>query len=390
MTAEPTRILQDAGGGGTSGASGDAGARGGATGASGGSEAGSGAAGSGGGPEAGSGTSGASGGAGAEGGATGASGGPEAGSGAAGAGGGAGAASGAAGAGGGPEAGSGAAGAGGGPGAGGGAAGAGGSPGAGGGTGAGGGAGGGGNGDGGGAGRRSRRPGALVTQWLPVIVAGVLVGALVLGIGVFLFSKDHTLLDALQDPTRARGLITFLIAITTIAIAIMLAISSIFGLGSGDDPEKRFDRGKQVLSVMIGILGTIVGFYFGSEKSQPSPQNQTAPTGIQSPNQSGQQSPLALSSLTISPPQASKGQSLTISFSISGGKAPYKYQISFEPQVSGLSTIKQDSVQAGLNKSTVTVPDTLDADKEVTCKISVTDSDNKTQDASQKVLLRVK
>ncbi len=57
----------------------------------------------------------------------------------------------------------------------------------------------------------------------------------------------------------ARGLITFLIAVTTMGIAIMLAIFTIFSKGGPDD-DKQFDKGKQVLSVLIGLLGTIVGF----------------------------------------------------------------------------------------------------------------------------------
>jgi hypothetical protein len=60
-------------------------------------------------------------------------------------------------------------------------------------------------------------------------------------------------------------LITFLIAFTTVSIAVVLAISTLF-LGSGNDTADaaRFDRGKQVLTTLIGILGTIVGFYYGS------------------------------------------------------------------------------------------------------------------------------
>jgi len=70
-------------------------------------------------------------------------------------------------------------------------------------------------------------------------------------------------LDRLSDRAVARGLITFLITFTTVGIAIILAVSTIFG-STGDESDKRFDRGKQVLSVLISLLGTIVGFYFGS------------------------------------------------------------------------------------------------------------------------------
>jgi hypothetical protein len=95
---------------------------------------------------------------------------------------------------------------------------------------------------------------------------------------------DQTFLGKLAKPEVARGLITFLIAITTVGIAIILAISTLV-LSEGDAGDKRFDRGKQVLTTLIGVLGTIVGFYFGSanESAQQKPQteqSQTAATKI--------------------------------------------------------------------------------------------------------------
>jgi len=97
----------------------------------------------------------------------------------------------------------------------------------------------------------------------PVLFAGF--GATILAIIAIIISKyGHDFLMSLAEEKVARGLITFLIAITTVGIAIILAVSTV--MTSGDDAagDKRFDRGKQVLSVMIGVLGTIVGFYFGS------------------------------------------------------------------------------------------------------------------------------
>jgi hypothetical protein len=63
----------------------------------------------------------------------------------------------------------------------------------------------------------------------------------------------------------ARGLITFLIAFTTVGIALILAISTVV-LQDSPENDKRFDRGKQILTVLIGVLGTIVGFYFASNQ----------------------------------------------------------------------------------------------------------------------------
>jgi hypothetical protein len=45
-----------------------------------------------------------------------------------------------------------------------------------------------------------------------------------------------------------------------VGIALILVLSTIIS----DDAANRFDHGKQVLTTMIGILGTIVGFYFAT------------------------------------------------------------------------------------------------------------------------------
>jgi len=98
---------------------------------------------------------------------------------------------------------------------------------------------------------------------LPIIVFSIFGLALLLFIGYGIAAdRGQNFLKLLADRDFARGLITFLIAIATVGIAIILAISSL--VSSGDKDDDRFDRGKQVLTILIGVLGTIVGFYFGS------------------------------------------------------------------------------------------------------------------------------
>jgi len=103
-------------------------------------------------------------------------------------------------------------------------------------------------------------------NWLQYIPTGLfaVLGFVILGvIGFIITSNGQTFLKLLANNEIARGLITFLIAISTVGIALILAISTLV-LAEGPEGDKRFDRGKQVLSVLIGVLGTIVGFYFGS------------------------------------------------------------------------------------------------------------------------------
>jgi hypothetical protein len=60
----------------------------------------------------------------------------------------------------------------------------------------------------------------------------------------------------------ARVLITFLVAVATIAIAFLAILTAMLLR----EYEKRFALAKEVLTILVGILGTIVGFYFGTAK----------------------------------------------------------------------------------------------------------------------------
>lgn len=94
----------------------------------------------------------------------------------------------------------------------------------------------------------------------PVIFAIVLIAVL----GFDIIPNNGTILKDLSEPAIARGLITLLVAITTVWIAMILAISAI----SEDSDDDKFNRGKDILTILVGILGTIIGYYFGTESQQ--------------------------------------------------------------------------------------------------------------------------
>ena len=80
----------------------------------------------------------------------------------------------------------------------------------------------------------------------------------------------------------ARGLITVLFTVGTIGVALLATLTAMFI--PGPEGKERFDRVKEVLSLLLGIVGTIIGFYYGTEvnKKEPSqqggtPQVQTSP-----------------------------------------------------------------------------------------------------------------
>ena len=103
-------------------------------------------------------------------------------------------------------------------------------------------------------------------------IAGVIIGALaILAIGWFIFSGSSGNGEAntfLTSPGTARGLITFSVAIVTVAIALILVLYVIMGT-TGDDFKDRFTYGKDILMVFVGILGTIMGYYYAENKLSP-------------------------------------------------------------------------------------------------------------------------
>ena len=89
-------------------------------------------------------------------------------------------------------------------------------------------------------------------------------GVLALVVLVFLMYgiTSHNLLPSLASIPVSRGLITFLIAVVTVMIALILVLATV--VSDSPDLFKRFSQGKEVLTMLIGVLGTIVGFYFGN------------------------------------------------------------------------------------------------------------------------------
>ncbi|QDT50529.1 hypothetical protein Pan258_46080 [Symmachiella dynata] len=135
------------------------------------------------------------------------------------------------------------------------------------------------------------------------ILAALVLGFLMYGI------INNSLLTKLSDIATARGLITFLITVITVTIALILSLSTI--VSDSPDRAQRFLNGKDLLFALIGILGTIVGFYFG-----------------QSLNESGV---LAIAPAFISNENSKAGDTIDVVTVVSGGKAPYAYSLSFTP-----------------------------------------------------------
>ncbi|QDT42772.1 hypothetical protein Pan241w_28610 [Gimesia alba] len=76
-----------------------------------------------------------------------------------------------------------------------------------------------------------------------------------------------------DNPANARSMITVVFCMGTMAIAGILAVVAI--------RKDQLDKAKEVLIILIGIFGTIVGYYFGSSelpaKPAPNPPAEAPP-----------------------------------------------------------------------------------------------------------------
>lgn len=105
--------------------------------------------------------------------------------------------------------------------------------------------------------------------------------------------------------TTPRSMITFLIAMVTVGIALILVLATI--VSNSDDRKERFSQGKEILTALLGVLGTIVGFYFGTDQE-------------------------SRDELIFDPVVITRGaDSLALRTEVHGGKLPYAYDVTFSP-----------------------------------------------------------
>lgn len=141
---------------------------------------------------------------------------------------------------------------------------------------------------------------------------------------------------------------------------IILAISTLVG-SDGVDADKRLDRSKQILTMLVGILGTIIGFYFGT----------AAGTSSASPT------PIKIVDLKADLRSASTGETFKVSGTITGGKSPYTYTIVFDPKLNLPAIVDKQS--AGKFVESITVPQDLTQDTDEVFSVVVKDADGKAE-----------
>ncbi|HXN89220.1 MAG TPA: hypothetical protein VN890_07705 [Methylocella sp.] len=143
----------------------------------------------------------------------------------------------------------------------------------------------------------------IVLAYIVMVSTIMLIGASVLGI-------DHGVLPGMAKIDFARGLITYLFAIVTIGIAVALVMAALTGPAPTASNDARFQRGKEILSLLLGVFGTIVGFYFGSEVAK-----------------SKEEVPFQISTLDLAPQPVGPAGTVSVRAVLRGGVAPYRFGV---------------------------------------------------------------
>lgn len=165
----------------------------------------------------------------------------------------------------------------------------------------------------------------------------------------------------LADTNAARGMITYVVAVTTVAIAFLLVMSAALLSGS-KDLDRRFAFGKEVFTVLVGVLGTIMGFYYGQAAAA-----KTEPT-------------IQVLATELKPTSPQVGANFTLTGTITGGEKPYKYIVEFDnpAAVKNSLTTLTESADGKISQTFTVADDPKLAGQSVGYQIKVTDKNGLT------------
>lgn len=97
-------------------------------------------------------------------------------------------------------------------------------------------------------------------------ILNVVLGVIVLVIFGVHFLGGTSNVQLLAEPANTRATITILVCATSAIFGLTILLSALFSDITGDKEllESRFRHAREIFVSFVGILGTIVGFYFGS------------------------------------------------------------------------------------------------------------------------------
>ncbi len=201
-----------------------------------------------------------------------------------------------------------------------------------------------------------------------VLIALLILFSVFVLIGAAIFGLDRGVLLGMAKAEFARGLITYLFAVVTIGTAVVLVVSALTS-GADEAHDKTFQRGKEILSLLLGVFGTIVGFYFGSEvKNTPS----------------AELSALRVTPLLLSQQSVVGGETVTVTAAVSGATPPYQYGLALGDE----SEVKYDQIVANNGWIVASLPTRPVKEKTLMgVKLGVKDAAGQTLTTSAKLLV---
>jgi hypothetical protein len=118
---------------------------------------------------------------------------------------------------------------------------------------------------------------------------------------------NSSFFSSLAQVDQARGLITFLVAIAAVSVILLTAVNIFWSNSNVPEFNAKFTAAKDLVTIVTGILGTILGFYFGSFNGE------------------------RLFTLTVDLPvaysQVTAGAEFEVRASVKGGATPYHFDI---------------------------------------------------------------
>ena len=100
--------------------------------------------------------------------------------------------------------------------------------------------------------------GTWISKFVAVLIS-VVVASVVIGL-----ARPGTFFHSLREPSFARGVITFMVSMAAVTLGFVVVVYAFFGR-LDEQSEARFRRAREIFVAMMGVLGTIVGYYFGQQ-----------------------------------------------------------------------------------------------------------------------------
>lgn len=213
----------------------------------------------------------------------------------------------------------------------------------------------------------SGRPSRLLSSVGRMTPVSLAIGMIILAtIGAFAFviAKSPSVLE-LKNVDASRGFITFVFTLGTISLFLVITAATVFDARSTGDAK--YDRAKTILSMLIGIFGTVLGYYFGIAD-----KDADAAPGLQ------------MSPIVITHGSEPETGRINFAAAVSGGTAPYAFYVTAKDSAGApigdtvivasatgeLSRSARFEAQADANETVSLVVHALDAERNGSAVVS--------------------